>query len=145
MFYSSKFNGDVSKWDVSKVTNMQSMFGSHHSSWPSINGDLGKWDVSKVTDMKCMFCESKFNGDVSKWDVSKVTDMESMFEDSGFNGDLSEWNVWKVDKHGRMFVGSNCSLCDHVPYKFGTQCRNECIGHPHGLPEFAFTTVYKHA
>jgi hypothetical protein len=29
------------------------------------DGDLSNWDVSNVTNMKEMFCESKFTGDIS--------------------------------------------------------------------------------
>ena len=55
------------------------------------NADLSKWDVSRVTNMDYMFrFASSFNGDISKWDVSSVTSMVRMFfEASSFNGDLS--------------------------------------------------------
>merc|ERR1719305_422485 len=46
-----KFNGDLSKWDVLNVINMQSMF--QYAS--SFNADLSKWDVSSVNDMTGMF------------------------------------------------------------------------------------------
>merc|ERR1711970_576152 len=46
----------------------------------SFNGDLSKWDVSKVTDMSGMFYQaSSFNGDLSKWDVSRVGSKLGMF------------------------------------------------------------------
>ena len=36
-------------------------------------GDISGWDVSKVTHMSRMFYECKsFNQDISDWDVSKV-------------------------------------------------------------------------
>jgi surface protein len=39
----------------------------------SFNGDLSIWDVSKVTTMKWTFLKNEaFNGDISKWDVSEV-------------------------------------------------------------------------
>lgn len=41
LFYYSEFNGDISKWDVSNVENMNSMFEES-----SFNGDISKWDVS---------------------------------------------------------------------------------------------------
>ena len=48
----------------------------------SFNGDLSGWDVSNVTDMSGMFNEAvSFNGDISEWNVSKVTNMEDMFTD----------------------------------------------------------------
>merc|ERR1712046_48454 len=90
-------------------------------------GDLSKWDVSKVINMANMFEDSSFNGDLSKWDVSKVTDMVSMFLDSKFNGDLSKWDVSKVTRMAHMFRYSLCSLCGHVPSRFETQCRKECV------------------
>ncbi len=69
-----EFNGDISKWDVSRVTDMYGMFAHSH-----FNGDISNWDVSSVTSMQSMFSSSHFNGDISKWDVSKVTDMNGMF------------------------------------------------------------------
>ena len=54
------FNGDISSWDVSSVTNMDVSNAS------SFNGDISSWDVSNVTDMSQMFYEaSAFNGDIS--------------------------------------------------------------------------------
>ena len=45
------FNADISKWDVSSVTNMAAML--HHAD--DFNADISKWDVSAVTDMRRMF------------------------------------------------------------------------------------------
>ena len=90
----SSFNQDVSKWNVSNVTDMSFMF--YCSS--SFNQDVSKWDVSNVTDMSDMFyCSSSFNQDVSEWDVSNVTNMSYMFYySSSFNQDVSYWDVSKV-------------------------------------------------
>ena len=44
------------------------------------NGDISKWDVSNVWDMDYVFANSKFSQDVSKWDTSKVEDMTDVFE-----------------------------------------------------------------
>ena len=42
--------------------------------------DLSRWDVSNVTDMSDMFAHaSRSTQDLSKWDVSKVTNMDCMF------------------------------------------------------------------
>lgn len=62
------FNGDVSLWDVSAVTDMSFMVrcvggfrccGSHKQqkqffSAESFNGDISSWDVTAVTDMRRM-------------------------------------------------------------------------------------------
>ena len=64
--------GDISRWDVSNVTDMSGMFAEAEN----FNGDISRWDVSSVTDMSEMFAEAEsFNGDISRWDVSNVNDM----------------------------------------------------------------------
>ena len=41
------------------------------------NNDISKWAVSRATDMGSMFNgAASFNGDISKWDVSSVTKNE---------------------------------------------------------------------
>ena len=100
--YSSNFNGDISKWDVSNASYMACMFyGS------KFNGDISKWNVSNVTDMQAMFVESQFNGDISNWDVSSVTDMGYMFSNSKFNGNISKWNTSKVINMNEIFSHSS--------------------------------------
>ena len=84
LFERSEFNGNISEWDVSKVTDMSSMF--YHSAF---NGDISRWNVSKVTDMSSMFYHSAFNGDISRWNVSNVTNINGMFEGSSFTGDIN--------------------------------------------------------
>lgn len=85
-FYLPNFNGDISKWDVSNVTNMNFMFyGS------KFNKDISKWDVSSVTEMKYMFSNSEFNGDISKWNVSNVIDMKDMFWNSPLQSNPPTW------------------------------------------------------
>ena len=101
MFENSEFNGDISKWDVSNVINMNAMFDGS-----KFDGDISDWDVSKVTDMIYMFENSVFNVDISKWDVSNVTDMGNMFKDSKFNGDISKWDVSNVTGMCGMFKDS---------------------------------------
>jgi surface protein len=47
----------------------------------SFNGDISSWDVSNVTNMSDMFFQAtSFNGDISNWDVSNVTNMSEMFQ-----------------------------------------------------------------
>jgi surface protein len=90
MFWASQFNGDISGWDVSAVTNMHHMFVDS-----VFNGDISGWNVSNVRDMSYMFnCRfERFDGDLSRWDVSNVRDMAGMFAGASFEGDLSSWLV----------------------------------------------------
>ena len=89
MFNYSKFNGDISNWDVSNVKNMQEMF--YNSKFTGENGDISKWDVSNVKDMDYMFCYSEFNGDISNWDVSNVKDMSFMFTNTPLEKNPPKW------------------------------------------------------
>ncbi len=42
--------GSISSWDVSRVNDFSSLFGLATSS--TINGDIGRWDTSRVTNMR---------------------------------------------------------------------------------------------
>ncbi len=107
MFSLTNFNQDISNWDTSNVTNMDSMFYC----CKSFNSDISKWDVSKVTNMDSMFyaCHN-FNSDLSKWNVSRVKDMKYLFQDCpNFSADLSDW---RVDKQVELFNTFNRSSAE---------------------------------
>jgi surface protein len=46
MFYNSKFNQDISGWDVSKVINMTYMFSQNQY----FKQNIGNWNISGVTN-----------------------------------------------------------------------------------------------
>ena len=96
------FNSDISKWDVWSVKSMFAMFAGA----TSFNGDISIWEVSDVQTMHGMFGGAKsFNGDISKWDVSSVTDMYGMFWGAAsFNSDISKWYVSSVSDMYAMFM-----------------------------------------
>jgi len=101
-FYNaSKFDSDISDWNVSSVTNMSSMFDGALS----FDQDIGNWDVSNVKDMSNMFKNaSKFNQDISSWNVSSVTNMSGMFDGaSKFNQPIGNWDVSNVKDMSNMF------------------------------------------
>ena len=95
---------DVSKLDISKLTNMGYMFANYCE---LTNLDLSNWDTSKVTNMGSMFigCESLTNLDVSKFDTSKVTDMYNMFAECYelTNLDVSRRDTSSVTDMDNMF------------------------------------------
>ena len=96
--------GDISNWDVSKVTRMSYMFEDAES----FNQPLNNWDVSNVTDMWSMFYgATSFNQPLDKWNVSNVEYMIWMFSDArSFNQPLDKWNVSKVKNMAVMFEGA---------------------------------------
>ena len=100
MFAYSLFNGDISNWDVSNVENMEEMFANS-----PFNKDISKWDVHNVKNMKAMFTYSNFDQDISKWDVSNVKNMDNMFRGSQFSKDLSKWDISSVESFSDMFTG----------------------------------------
>ena len=106
------FNGDISHWDVSNVTNMHRMF-----TISEFNGDISEWDTSNVRDMSRMFTgdsgggfggfgRSPFNQDISQWNTENVENMGGMFENSNFNKDINDWNVSSVTNMASMFSNS---------------------------------------
>ena len=68
---------------------------------------MGKWNVSNVTDMQSMFAgASSFNQPLNKWNVSNVTDMGFMLQRAySFNQPLNNWNVSNVTDMYMMFHG----------------------------------------
>ena len=100
----TNFNQDISSWDVSSVTTMESMFQGN----TAFNQDISSWDVSSVTTMKNMFGGNGiFNQDISSWDVSSVSTMEGMFGvNDAFNQDISSWDVSSVTTMEMMFQGN---------------------------------------
>ena len=94
----STFNGDISKWNTAKVTNMYDMFYSASA----FNQDIGSWNTAQVTTMDAMFdSASAFNQDIGSWNTAQVTHMGGMFyEASAFNQDIGSWNTGKVTTYG---------------------------------------------
>jgi surface protein len=122
----SSFNGDLSNWDTSNVTDLSQMFQSasafNNSSitgWNTskntsmsrmfdtcpFNQNIGGWDTSSVTDMSQTFLVSSFNQPIGSWNVSNVTNMSSMFQqNSAFNQNIGSWDVGKVTTFTQMFL-----------------------------------------
>lgn len=89
---------DLSKWDVSNVTNMRTMFHMYQSTSSLVSvGDLSGWNTSKVTDMSWMFANCRqltSIGNVSRWNVSSATTMQRMFANcTSLAADCSAWSV----------------------------------------------------
>ena len=88
-----------------------------------VHGSIGDWDMSAVTNMESVFRgTSAFNQDLSKWDVSAVTHMGFMFNGaSAFKRKLCgvAWVNSKAKKNA-MFTNSTGSISSNVCTAAGT-------------------------
>lgn len=105
---------DLRSLDTSNVTNMGNMFSSC-SNLQSL--DVSSFKTSKVTDMKNMFsgCYNLAPLDVSSFDTSQVTTMSGMFDSCSklTSLDLSSFNTSKVTNFSYMFYScSNLASLD---------------------------------
>jgi len=109
---SAKFNEDISKWDVSKVTDFSAAF----LECKVFNVDISTWNVSSATGLASMFYHAeKFNVDISGWNVSKNKGFQAMFFMAlSFNVDLNPWDVSSATSMKTMFYRAesfNQELC----------------------------------
>jgi surface protein len=93
----------IGQWDVSEVTNMDSLFMGH----TNFNEPLNTWNVSNVTIMSNMFNSCRhFNQPLDQWNVGRVTKMNSMFSNCwDFNQPLNIWanDTRRVENMKSMF------------------------------------------
>ncbi|BAV94895.1 BspA family leucine-rich repeat surface protein [Ichthyobacterium seriolicida] len=119
----SSFNQDISRWDVSNVINMSTLF----TEATLFNQDISGWDVSKVTNMEALFTRAtSFNQNINRWDVSSVTNMKGMFSKAeNFNQPLNDWDISKVRNMSFMFSAADSFNQDISPWKVEkvTSCR----------------------
>ena len=98
----SSFNDtNVTLWDTSSVTNMQSVFERA----TNFNQNISSWDTSSVTNMKSVFERAtNFNQNISSWDTSSVTNMESLFEIAqAFDQPIGSWSTSSVTNFRLVF------------------------------------------
>ena len=99
---------DLSTWDTSSATNMNSLF-YNCSGVNSIIG-LENWNTSNVEIMESTFssCAKITTLDLSNWNISNVTAFSSMFSGAIYlkTLNLSGWNMSKATRYkDNMFYG----------------------------------------
>ena len=103
---------DISMWDTSKTTNMNTMFNGA----AKLKKLVQNFNTSKVTDMGNMFwnCYILESLDVSEWDTGKVKSIYAMFcNDSKLTSlDVSNWNVSNITNLGYAFYSTGLTTLD---------------------------------
>ena len=98
--------GDVSGWDVSSVTDMNSMFQLCDK---LTELDLSGWNISNVADISYMFmnCASLVKLNLSNWNFKRATNLSYFFMGCSALTELdaSGWNVSNITDMGSMFNG----------------------------------------
>jgi surface protein len=99
---------NFSDLDVSKVNDMSKLFsGFNFSNSRNGDSDISNWDVSNVTTMESMFANSEgFNQDLNNWNVSNVENMNKMFLNcKSLNQSFNKWVIKITTQVDGMFVG----------------------------------------
>lgn len=80
---------------------------------------ISKWDVSNVENMSSMFCLCKdFNESIGCWDVRKVEKMDYMLEHCrSFNQPLDRWDAKRLKTAIDMFNGSKAMSLEKMSQK----------------------------
>jgi surface protein len=98
----------LGSWDVGKVENFSAMF---EYCAEDFNPDVTNWNVSSATNLQTMFAHTAMNRSLASWDVSNVQYMHALFRDTSpsVNLGLSNWNTSSVTDTSYMFMGVDCS------------------------------------
>ncbi len=105
MFYeNTEFRGDLSTWDVRKVTNMVSTFAKAGIQ----DSGIGNWDVRSLETAAHMFANAQFLStdlDLSRWNMGNCKDLSFMFEQSAIrdNSGVGNWTLHPTAKTREMF------------------------------------------
>ena len=81
------------------------MFGLFDGS--DFDGNISQWNVSKVTDMSYIFCGSKFNGDISQWNISEDANIDKMFRGCALEKNGRIPNLKNFDVSGKPVIAKN--------------------------------------
>ena len=96
----TKFNEDISHWDVSDAYTFEAMFRNARS----FNQDISHWDMSNAIFTTSMFeMALAFNQDISNWNVFSLCFATDMFLGAqSFNQNLNNWDTRSFIDIGRM-------------------------------------------
>jgi hypothetical protein len=110
---STNFNQNITGWDVSNVTNFNSVFNGASS----FSQDLSLWNVglnTTVTTIRTMFTNAdSFNHDISGWNLTGCSNMGFVFWNNNlFDQDLSAWDITSVTDFLNFGLDANFSVAN---------------------------------
>ena len=121
--------GNISTWDVSRITSFSSLFKNR----ANFNADISNWDTSSVTDLSATFYgTTSFTGDgVKNWDTSSVTNLfRTFWGASSFTGNgVLHWDISSLPSsvHSATFDGTD-SFTDCTKYAIYEAWNSSKIG-----------------
>ena len=89
---------DLSKLDVSQITNMENLFTSS-----LFNRDISNWNTSNVTNMRCMFYNAEIFNQPINFNTSKVIYMSAMFSYAKAFNQTINFDILNVEDMELMF------------------------------------------
>jgi len=94
-YFQDQMNADCSSWNMSDVTNIQSLFRSCSVFDNDGNDDIGNWDTSGVGSFSQTFRSATvFNRDITDWSFASCNTTQRMLQDaSAFDQDISKWTT----------------------------------------------------
>jgi surface protein len=94
-------HGNINHWCFPNVMDFSFLFAVQ-----GINADISCWDVSRVTNMNSMFLVARaFNQNIGSWDVSRVTNMNAMFSSaSAFNQNIQFQTIQNLIENTQVRV-----------------------------------------
>lgn len=138
----SGFNQSLDSWTIntSQDVDMTFMFLAALN----FNGNITSWNVSRVTNMFGMFRDSNFNQNISGWNTQNVTRFQDMFRDSPFNQNLGSWNIQSLTNATNMFFGDfdlSTANLDSLLIGWAAQAPNVQNNVVFGAPETSRTSA----
>ena len=120
---------DLSKWDVSKITNLYRAF----SGAKKVDADMSLWNVSNVTNLISTFENAvEYNQELQFWDISGVNNIRNVLRNAtSFDKSLGLWNMGNVSSATGMLDGSGMSVASYDQTLIGWA--GQSAGFPSGL------------
>ena len=140
IFYCSALNTDtflpdITGWDTTNVTQMNSMF----TNTAKFNQNITGWNTANVTDMGNILNNAReFNQNLGRWSIPKVQNMASALSHSGlspanFHSSLYNWSKQPVQKNvtlgadGLVAYNSGLAGINTLAYSYGWNIEGEQI------------------